>query len=170
MRRPVKLRYGASPNPSPEESKNQRIVLPDAGPSGPTRIVRIVAIPRRQMTLRLITLSKDPFLSVTVLIEYPTITAHSKYAPPKVRPEFGGRSTGQPACPHSILAFFTLLWGGYQLRVQQCWEKRRKSGKLLFIPTIWIELSDEWTRALSVVSRSRRRCASAAPTGSIGGF
>ena len=32
--------------------------------------------------LRLITLSRETFLSVTVLIEYPTITAHSKYAPP----------------------------------------------------------------------------------------
>jgi hypothetical protein len=52
------------------------------------------------MTLRIITLSRETFLSVTVLIEYPTITAHSKYAPPKVRLEFGGRSTGQPACPH----------------------------------------------------------------------
>jgi hypothetical protein len=54
------------------------------------------------MTLRLITLSTETFLSVTVLIEYPTVTEHSKYAPPKLRLEFGGRSTGQPACHHRV--------------------------------------------------------------------
>jgi hypothetical protein len=54
------------------------------------------------MTLRLITLSRETFLSATVLIEYPTITAHPKYAPRKVRLEFGGRSTGQPAFPQRV--------------------------------------------------------------------
>jgi Nucleotidyl transferase AbiEii toxin, Type IV TA system len=54
------------------------------------------------MTLRLITLSRETFLRVTVLIEHSTITAHSKYGPPKERLEFGGRSTGQPACPHGV--------------------------------------------------------------------
>jgi hypothetical protein len=40
--------------------------------------------------------------SDTVIIEYPTVTSPSKYAPPTVRLEFGGRSTGQPASPHEI--------------------------------------------------------------------
>ncbi len=43
-------------------------------------------------------------------------------------------------------------------------------GNLLFILKIWIEVNEEWARALPVVTRSRMRCASAAPTGSIGGF
>jgi len=59
-------------------------------------------MPRGQVALPLITLSRETYLSVTVLVEYPTITAHSKYAPPTVRLEFGGRSTGQPASPHGV--------------------------------------------------------------------
>src|SRR5260370_1136136 len=59
---------------------------------------------------------------------------------------------------------------GLSIPACRSWEKRRKSGQLLFIPKIGIELYDDWAQALPVVSRSRRRCASAAPTGSIGGF
>jgi hypothetical protein len=38
----------------------------------------------------------------TIVIAYPTVTTPSKYAPPTVRLEFGGRSTGQPASLHEI--------------------------------------------------------------------
>lgn len=38
----------------------------------------------------------------TVVIEYPTVTKPSQYAPPTVRLEFGGRSTGEPASIHRI--------------------------------------------------------------------
>lgn len=40
--------------------------------------------------------------SDTVVIEYPSVTKPSQYAPPTVRLEFGGRSTGEPASPHRI--------------------------------------------------------------------
>jgi hypothetical protein len=38
----------------------------------------------------------------TLIIEYPAVTAASKYAPPRVILEFGGRSTGEPATTSQV--------------------------------------------------------------------
>ena len=70
--------------------------------------------------------------------------------------------------PDGAVQFRNRHW--MNIPASRSWETRRASRKLLFIPKIWTELYNDWPRALPVVSRSRRRCASAAPTGSIDGF
>jgi hypothetical protein len=47
--------------------------------------------------------SSKPSAIDILVIEYPSVTRASKYAPPRVVLEFGGRSTGEPATPSHTL-------------------------------------------------------------------
>lgn len=39
----------------------------------------------------------------TLIVQYPSVTTASQYAPPTVKLEFGGRSTGEPASSHQVI-------------------------------------------------------------------